>query len=262
MGPFLFNGLRFAMGCVPLLPFLIRSNKAPRRDVQHRALRGIFLGFVLFVAVSLQQIGIQYTTVGKAGFITGLYVVFVPLLGLVLGSRIDLRSGVGVALAAMGLYLLTLGDSGMGDERTQTNLGDLLMLVSAIFWAIHILAVGRWATSIPWPELAITQFATCAAASLCVGLVLETISVDGIIAATVPLLYAGVLSVGVGYSIQVIAQQHAPPTPAAILMSLETLFAVVGGWWLLSESLGPRQILGCGLMLLAMLLSSIRARAD
>jgi len=266
MGPFLFNGLRFALGCLPLLPFLFLHLRQSRNAPEHTepsqqrrlAYHGVFLGLILFVAASLQQVGIQYTTVGKAGFITGLYVVLVPLLGLLLGTRVGPRAGIGVALAAVGLYLLTLGEGATGDARTTANLGDLLMFVCAIFWALHIITVGRWAPRIPWAPLAVTQFATCAIASLLVAAFTEPIRLANIQAGAVPLLYAGFISVGLGYSIQVIAQRQAPATPAAIIMSLETLFAVLGGWWLLAESLGPVQVLGCALMLLAMAMASVR----
>jgi drug/metabolite transporter (DMT)-like permease len=270
MGPFLFNGLRFALGCVPLLPFLFLHRRQLPNVAEHAephqqrrlAYHGVFLGLILFVAASLQQVGIQYTTVGKAGFITGLYVVLVPLLGLLLGTKVGPRVGVGVAFAAAGLYLLTLGGSATGDSRTAANLGDLLMFVCAIFWALHIIAVGRWSPQIPWAQLAVTQFVTCAIVSLLVAAFIESISLASIQAGAVPLLYAGFISVGLGYSIQVVAQRQAAATPAAIIMSLETLFAVLGGWWLLAESLGPTQLLGCALMLLAMAMASIRPLRD
>lgn len=263
IGPFLFNGLRFALGCLPLIPFIVRSSSRPGVARQPVGWRGVFLGLVLFAAASLQQIGILYTTVAKAGFITSLYVIFVPLLGVVVGVRVSRLAGAGAALAALGLYLLTLFDTGrvVSEPRMAANMGDLLMLAGALMWAVHILAVGRWARRMAWPRLALTQYATCAAASLVTALLVEPINLDGILAAALPVLYAGALSVGVGYTIQVVAQQHAPPTPAAIIMSLETVFAVIGGWWLLGERMGSTELLGCALMLMAMVLASIR-RAD
>jgi drug/metabolite transporter (DMT)-like permease len=261
MGPFLFNGLRFALGCLPLIPFLLRRENGVNPPTEPMGLRGIFLGLVLFVAASLQQVGILYTTVGKAGFITGLYVVLVPLLGLFVGSRVDRRAMTGVLLAAAGLYLLTLHGkttATIDDPRSLANMGDVLMLVCAVFWAVHILAVGRWAPRIPWAPLAATQFATCSVASLAVAAAAEPIDLAAILAGALPVLYAGILSVGLGYTIQVVAQRQAPPTPAAIIMSLETVFAVVGGWWLLSETLGGAELAGCALMLVAMVLASLR----
>jgi drug/metabolite transporter (DMT)-like permease len=137
-------------------------------------------------------------------------------------------------------------------------MGDVLMLVCAAFWAVHILAVGCWAPRIPWAPLAATQFATCSVASLAVAAAVEPIDLAAILAGALPVLYAGILSVGLGYTIQVVAQRQAPPTPAAIIMSLETVFAVVGGWWLLSETLGGAELAGCALMLVAMVLASLR----
>jgi drug/metabolite transporter (DMT)-like permease len=260
MGPFLFNGLRFALGCLPLIPFLLRSSGTSRVTPERVGLRGVFLGLVLFVAASLQQVGIVYTTVGKAGFITALYVVLVPILGLLGGSRIPRHVMAGVMMAAVGLYLLTMvGDAGSArGPREAANLGDLLMLACALFWAIHILLVGRWAGRMPWPRLALTQFATCSAVSLLSAVLFEPIIWTQVADAALPILYAGLLSVGVGYTLQVVAQRHAPPTPAAIIMSLETVFAVIGGWWLLGERMGSTELTGCALMLLAMVIASVR----
>ena len=260
IGPFLFNGLRFALGCLPLIPFLLRSAGTSHIAQERVGLRGVLLGLVLFVAASLQQVGILYTTVGKAGFITGLYVVLVPLLGLLVGSRISRQVTAGVALAAAGLYLLTMvGDAGSErGPREATNLGDLLMLACALFWAIHIHLVGLWARRMPWPRLAMTQFATCSALSLLSALLFEQIIWTQVQDAALPILYAGILSVGVAYTLQVVAQRHAPPAPAAIIMSLETVFAVIGGWWLLGERMGRTELTGCALMLIAMMIASVR----
>ena len=264
MGPFLFNALRFALGCVPLVPFVLRSRRAAPSRSGPALRRGVWLGLLVFGGASLQQVGLLYTTVGKAGFITGLYVVLVPVLGALLGVGVGLRAWVGAVIAAVGLYFLTfLGvapDGRTADARTIANLGDLLMLGCALFWATHIVAVGRWAGRLPWPQLALSQFVTCALLSLGAALVSEEISLTAIRGAWLPLLYAGLLSVGLGYTLQVVAQRDAPATPAAVIMSLETVFAAVGGWWLLDEHLGGVALVGCVLMLAGMVLASSGAR--
>jgi drug/metabolite transporter (DMT)-like permease len=224
----------------------------------------VLLGLVLFTAASLQQVGIIYTTVAKSGFITGLYVVLVPLLALFLGGKVPMRAWAGVGLSALGLYYLTLHvapTAAVADPRSAANLGDGLTLACAGFFALHIVAVGHWASRLPWAPLALTQFATCALASLVVAVATEEIDAGAIAAAVVPVAYAGLLSVGIGYTMQVIAQRQAPATPAAIIMSLETVFAVLGGWWLLAERLGAVQGFGCVLMLAAIVLASTRRQA-
>lgn len=257
MGPFLFNALRFGLGCLPLLPFLARARFEPG-DGMVAIRRGVVLGFLLFGGASLQQVGLVYTTVAKAGFITGLYVVLVPLLAWLFGTRIGWPAAGGASLAGLGMYLLTLHGGGSGGPRDAANLGDVLILICALFWAMHILAVGRWAGRLPWPHLAFSQFATCAVLSLGVAVVFEPIESAAIAAAWVSVLYAGLLSVGAGYTLQVVAQRHAPATPAAIILSLETVFAVVGGWWFLHEGMVAAGIVGCVMMLAGMILASLR----
>lgn len=323
VGPFLFNALRFFLGCLPLIPFVLRARAAARSDAaagptadtssephngtvagsprgdaiagaagaagpaavsglgttpdesvpKQRGVVaiGIVLGLFLFGGASLQQAGLQFTTVAKSGFITGLYVVFVPLLGIFLGLRIGARAWSGTVLATLGLYFLTFGWGGAGGAsnpggavaagRADANVGDLLMLACALFWAGHILAIDRWGRRQPWPQLALTQFLTCAGLSLIAALLFEPIVWADIAAAAGPVLYAGLLSVGVGYTLQVVAQRAAPPAPAAVIMSLETVFAAIGGWWLLSESMAPAALAGCVLMLAGMVLAALRRSA-
>jgi drug/metabolite transporter (DMT)-like permease len=259
VGPFLFNGLRFLLGCLPLLPFVWRARRAPGAGAALR--RGVPLGILLFGGASLQQVGLLTTTVAKAGFITGLYVVFVPLMALVLGRRPSARVAGGALLAAAGLYFLTVGTGGDG-VRPGLTVGDGLMLGCAVVWAAHILAVGRWAARLPWPQLALGQFLTCALLSLGVAAVSEPLAVQAIEAAGPALLYAGFVSVGVGYTLQVAAQRHAPPGPAAILLSLETVFAALAGWWWMDEGLSTTSLAGCALMLAGMSLASLRRGGD
>lgn len=256
IGPFLFNGIRFALGCLVLLPFVIaaRARASPREDRPARPPRWhyLVLGAVLFGGASLQQVGIVYTTAGKAGFITGLYVVIVPIMGLRVRRRPGPETWVGAGLAAIGLYRLSVR------EGLSMQAGDLLVLACAFFWAAHILLIDRMTQHRHWATLAVAQFAICAAASLAVALCFEEFSAPSIGAAWVPLLYAGVLSVGVGYSLQIVAQRRAPPAPAAVIMSLEAVFAALGGWLVLGEVLDGREISGCGLMLVGMVVSQVR----
>lgn len=256
VGPFLFNGVRFALGAVCLL-VVVRFRRGRRRPSGPAGTRraGLLLGCVLFLGASFQQIGIVYTTAGKAGFITGLYVVLVPILGSTLGHRIGLRPWIGAVLAAVGLYLLSV------KEGFRIELGDALVLASAFFWACHVLLVGRWTRRFDAVDLAWRQFATCAVLSLAAAALLEPVTVSGLRGAAVPILYGGVLSVGVAYTLQVVAQREAQPTAAAILLSLEAVFAALGGWMVLGETLAGRALAGCALMLTGVIVSQLGGEA-
>lgn len=256
VGPFTYNGARFLLGALSLLPLLWlgRRSAAPVGPGGRRSILGgsLLAGSILFVGASLQQVGIVHTTAGKAGFITGLYVVFVPLLGLLWGHRTPWSTWIGAALAVAGLYLLTLTD-----DLTVAE-GDGLVLVGAFFWAGHVLVIGWLSGRRVEPVLlACLQFIVCAVLSLAVAVTTEPITASGLWGGALPILYGGLLSVGVAYTLQVVAQRDAPPAHAAIILSLETGFAALGGWLLLNESLSGRGLIGCALMFAGMLLSQL-----
>ncbi|MGD9097782.1 MAG: DMT family transporter [Desulfobacterales bacterium] len=259
VGPFTFNGVRFALGSLSLVPLLYLLNRRP--TAARRLLPptgrptllggGALAGLFLFAGASLQQVGLVYTTAGNAGFITGLYVVIVPIMGLALRQRTHTGTWLGAFLAAAGLYFLCIS------AQFTIAWGDLLELVGAIFWAAHVLIIGWLSPRMDALKLAITQFAACSLLSLLTALAIETITWQGLWQAAVPILYGGLGSVGVAYTLQVVAQRDAPPAHAAIFLSMEAVFAAFGGWLLLSEVLTPRAFLGCGLMLAGMLLSQL-----
>jgi len=258
VGPFTYNGVRFALGSLTLAPLLLAGRKGlgrPALPVTHLMfiLGGGALGAILFVAASLQQVALLYTTAGKAGFITGLYVVIVPILGLFWHQHPSAGTWAGAVLAAAGLYLLSV------TESFRMEYGDLLVLVSAVFWSFQVLMVA-WLSPRTRPvELAFYQFSVCSLLSLTTAVLFEAVAWASIFAASVPILYGGVLSVGVAYTLQVVAQRSAHPAHASILMSLETVFAALGGWMLLGETLSLRGGVGCGLLLAGMLLSQLWA---
>ena len=213
-------------------------------------------GAVLFAAAAFQQAGIAFTTAGKTGFITSLYVVLVPILGLAVGLRPPLVVWIGAVLAVAGLYFLTIeGDFVM-------SRGDLLVLAGAVMWAVHFLVLGRFSPGLDPVRLAFVQFVTCAALSMGAALLLEHPTADGLRAAAAAILLSGIFSIGVGYTLQVAAQRHARPADAAIILSLEAVFAVVGGWLLLGEQLTQRALFGCGLMLVGILISQMTTTSD
>ncbi len=266
VGPFTFNGVRFTLGALSLVPLLLfsrgRKIKGSVRespvDLKVVLVGGASAGTVLFVAASLQQAGVALTTAGKAGFITGLYVVIVPLLGLLWGQRTDIGTWLGALLAVVGLYLLSV------TEDLTIAPGDLLVLMGAFFWAIHVHILSRFSGPVGPVNLAFIQFVACAIFSLLTAGIVENFrwahvwrDPSALIAALAPILYGGLLSVGVAYTLQVVAQRDAHPAHAAIILSSEAVFAVIGGWLILGEMLSTRGIIGCGLMLTGMLVSQL-----
>lgn len=257
LSPFAFNGIRFLMGTfslVPLVWYLRRQNKLHVSAPKDLVRGSLLVGGLLFAGASFQQVGLQYTTAANAGFITGLYIVLVPVLGLALKHTTGLNTWLGCAIAAVGLYFLSVKD-GMN-----IGYGDALQLVGALFWALHILAVDHFAKRISPVVLAMMQFFVCGVLSLMVSAVIEVTTLDGVMAAWGSLFYAGLISVGIAYTLQVLAQKNAHPAHAAIILSLETVFAAIGGIIFLDESLSVRALFGCGLMLLGMLISQVPLR--
>lgn len=257
MGPFAFNGARFALGAVSLLPVIalfdhLRTRRGEDTDRRGRTraafLPGVVGGTVLFTASWLQQWGLTWTTAGKAGFITGLYIVLVPIFGLAFRHRTGLATWVGALLALLGLYGLSV----RGDFTLAP--GDGLVLISGVFWAGHILVVDRFA-DLDALRFSAVQFATTAALSLAAAGLFEPAPFAGLQAAAVPIFYGGALSVGVGYTLQVFGQREAAPAAAAIILSMEAVFAALGGIVLLGEPLTWREITGFGLMLAGILVS-------
>lgn len=254
IGPFTYTGLRFMLGALVILPLAMRrERRPPLRPLTDRQTIGVglFAGLILFIASALQQVGLVHTTAGKAGFITGLYVVLVPLLGLFIGQRTHAGVWLGAALAVVGLYLLSI------NEALVMAYGDVLQLIGSVFWALHVIVVSGWAARCHSVRLALIQFIVCGVLSLLIAPFIESISLDSIIAAGIPIIYGGLVSVGLGYTIQVIAQRDAVASHAAIILSLEAVVAVLAGWLILGETLSNRAIIGCALMLIGMLLAQL-----
>ena len=260
MGPFLFNTARFFIGysCfISIVWYLSKKNKTPTNketSTKKLLIAGTIAGLFLFLASSFQQVGIQYTTAGKAGFITGLYIFFVPLIGIFFGQRTGSGTWLGAFIAVIGLYLLSINDD------FSIARGDLLQLICAVFFAAHILVVGYVAKRMDPLKLSLIQYVVSGVLSFFIAIAIEVITWQMIVDTAIPLLYAGVMSIGVGYTLQVVAQQHAKSSHAAIILGLEGAFAVLGGWLILDENLSTRGLIGCGLMLSGMFLSQLLPR--
>lgn len=249
LGPFAFNSIRYGLAALALFPF-VRKQNGPKVPIG-----GLWAGLVMFAGATLQQAGIVYTTAGKAGFITALYVILVPLIGFFVHQKAGWNAWAGAFLAVTGLYCLSVTDS------HTIAYGDLLVLIGAIFWAVHILIIGRFSPKTEPFRLACTQFGVVAVLSLIAALPTESITSTAIQGAALPILYGGFLSIGVGFTLQVIAQQNAPSAHAAIIMSLETVFAALSGWAILDEFLNQRELVGCAFVLAGMLVTQLFPRA-
>ncbi len=257
MGPFLFNAIRFLLGALILLPlFLLRRDPKGEMNAEWKQaiIVGSGAGVLLFGGATFQQLGLVYTTAGKAGFITGLYVIFVPLLGMLWGDRAPFTSWVGAFLALIGMYLLS------ATGRLQFARGDGFVLVGALFWACHVQLMAQFAPRIDPFKLSFVQSLFTSLASFLVGLQLEGLALAQLREAFWPIIYGGAISIGIAYTLQIVAQQSARPTPAAVILSLESVFAAFLGWLILGEGLSPRALVGCGLMLSGMFLSQISPR--
>lgn len=253
LGPFGFNACRFLLGACSLLPLLLIFKPAVGHNSKQVMSSGILAGLILFAGASFQQAGLLYTTAGNAGFITGLYIILVPILGLLLRQSTSINTWIGGIIAVLGLYFLSV------HEISQINPGDLLELLGAVCWAAHVLLIAKLAPNLDNLRLAITQFLVCAALSSLVAFTIESDSfnLENISLSWAAIAYAGLISVGIAYTLQIFAQRHAPPAHAAIIMSLEAVAAAVGGWLILDEQLSSFGLFGCSLMLLGMLISQL-----
>lgn len=259
IGPFTFQMVRCLLAVVVLIPcaFLLDMGKCTPSESAAKWKNkdlwrsGILCGCALFVASSLQQIGLVYTDAGKAGFITAMYIVLVPILGLFLGKKVPKTAVFSVVLAVIGLYLLScLG-------VTRVNKGDLFLMGCALAFSVQILCIDRFAPGVDGFRLNCVQALTVAVISLPFTLLTETIVLQDLIACWGPLCFAGMLSMGLAYSLQIVGQKSLEPTTASLIMSLESVFAVLGGWWLLGERMAWNESLGCILVFAAVVLSQL-----
>ncbi len=262
VGPFTFNGTRCLIGAVVLLPFIMvqrkRNNTAesPQAPGSRKELflAGGVCGVCLFVASSLQQIGLMYVSAGKSGFITACYIVIVPVLGIFLHRKTGWRVWVAIVVAVVGLYFLCI------TETFTIGGGDLFSLGGAAAFAVQILAVAHFAPRVDGIRLSCVQCLVCGVLSLPFLFLFETPSLAGLWGSILPLLYAGVLSCGIAYTLQIIGQRDVNPAVASLLMSLESCFSVLAGWLILGERLSQRELIGCVLMFAAIMLAQLPGR--
>ena len=271
MGPFAFNGLRYALGALLLVPLLAvalkRRSPGEASPLSIRTtIRGVLLGVVMFAAAGLQQVGIVSTTASRTAFLTGLYVLIVPAIGLLFRQRITAGHIAGGVLAVIGLTMLGIGGVGRHDTGGEPALdtlfsgftiGDWLVLGCAVLWALHVVLTGHFAPRANPFALAWAQFVTVAVLSVGVAIATEPTTLEGLVSGLMPLVYSGVFVIAIAFTLQIIAQKDAPPTHAAVLMSLEAVFGALFGMLLLRESLSTWEIAGCVVMFAGMLVSQL-----
>lgn len=267
IGPFTFNAVRNLIGAVVLIPCIawlrrFGGRNTPKKRGQKEAgekktllLGGASCGVLLFIASNLQQFGIQYTTAGKAGFITAMYIVLVPILGIFLQKRVGIKVWIAVVIAVFGLYLLCVTDGGFSLQK-----GDLLVLACALAFSVHILVIDYFSPKVDGIKMSCIQFFVCAVLSGICMFLFETPDMTLILAAWIPVLYAGVLSCGVAYTLQIVGQREMNPTVASLILSLESVISVIAGWLILDQELAGRELFGCVLMFGAIVLIQLPER--
>lgn len=254
VGPLTFTGVRCTLGGIVLLPYLwFRRGKSSEAVHKKKDLvaGGISCGVILFAGTILQQIGIMTTTAGKSGFLTALYIVIVPVLGLVLHKKQGLKLWISVGLSLVGLYLLCM------KESMRLNKGDLLLLIGAVVFALHILVIDYFTEKVDGVKMSCIQFFVCGALGLVSMWIFETPRIADILSAWQPILYAGVLSCGIGYTLQIIGQRGMNPTVASLILSLESVNSAIAGWLLLSQRLSGTEVVGCIFVFMAIILAQI-----
>ena len=257
VGAFTFNGVRFMLGAASLIPviLLFEREKINKAVIKNNLLPGILAGVVLFIASTLQQYGVEITqSAGKAGFLTGLYTVLVPLIRFVMGKKTGILTFIGAIFAVTGLFFLCM----TGDEIT-FGYGDVILIIGAFFWAGHILVVDKFVSTTSPLKFSFVQFVMCGVLSLVGALLLEDIQLSAIKSAGIPILYGGIMSVGVAYTCQILGQRESDPTFASIVFSTESVFSAIGGALLLNEIMSGRGYLGCVLIFIGIVLSQLNS---
>ncbi len=262
VGPFTFQGSRFVIAVVVLIPVMLISDSFKKKQgiyvpltkeqTRYHIKGGIVCGIILTIAANIQQVALQYTTAGKGGFITAMYILFVPLAGIFLKKRISLKVWIGVVVAVAGLYFLCM------NESLSVNKGDVLLLLCAVAFTFHIMVIDKYSPGCDGIRLSIVQFTTAAIISVTIMLIVEKPQLNDLVSAWLPIAYAGALSCAGGYTLQIIGQKYATnATVASLLMSLESVFSVLAQMAILKDIPSSREFLGCALMFGAIILAQL-----
>ena len=260
IGPFTFNAIRCVLGGMVLIPVILVLKKKKETGAENQEkedkktlwMGGIACGVILCIASNLQQFGIMEASVGKSGFFTALYIVMIPVIGIFIGKRPGIKLWFCVALAVVGMYLLCMKDGSFTIERA-----DIMLLLCALAFSFHILVVDYFSPKVDGVKMSCIQFFVCGVLSAVGMLFTETPDISNIQAAWLPLLYAGLLSCGVGYTLQIVGQKGINPVIASLIMSLESVISALAGWVILGQVLSLKEIIGCVLMFVAIVITQI-----
>lgn len=256
LGAFAFNGIRFVLGSISLIPVILifeRDDIKNKLKLKKTFFTGCLAGTVLFCASALQQKGVEITqSAGKAGFITGLYTVLVPIASLIIfKKKTNICTWIGALFAVVGLYFISLSG------KTHIGVGDAVLLIGSLFWTAHIMIIDYFVNDISPIKFASIQFFVCGVLAIIASSIFEVTSIADVKAALIPILYGGLMSAGVAYTCQILGQKDADPTIAAIIMSTESLFGAIGGALILNETMSARGYLGCAIMFVGIILSQL-----
>lgn len=266
VGPYTFNCVRYYIGAIVLIPVVIiikkiDANSKAANNSSSNVLRptikgGIICGILLSVATLLQQFGIMYSSVGKAGFITALYIIIVPFLSIFLKKKLHANAWISACIACVGFYIMSISG------KPSIEGGDIYLLACAFMFSLQIMVVDHYVENANPVLMSLIQFATCATVCGIGMLAFEAPQLSNILAAYVPILYTGVLSSGVAYTLQIVGQRNVEATLASLIMSLESVFAALAGWFILKVALESKEIIGCVLVFIAIIIAQIPAKAD
>lgn len=272
VGPFTFNTVRSLIGGIVLIPCIVllkrinagskdtagaaeHASGDPSRQRKILLTGGVACGVLLCIASNLQQFGIMYTSVGKSGFITAMYIVLVPVVGIFLKKKAGVKIWCSVAIAVCGLYLLCMTDNGFSIQK-----GDLLLLLGAVAFSFHILTIDYFSPKVDGVKMSCIQFFICGILSMVCMFLFEQPQIGAILQAWMPIVYAGVMSCGVAYTLQIVGQKGMNPTVASLILSTESVISVIAGWLILHQKLSGRELLGCVLMFAAIILVQLPER--
>ena len=248
VGPMTFIGIRTFLGGLVLIPFILITSPEKEQNRKLLITGGAVCGIFLLLGSLLQTYGIKYISAGKTGFLTSLYMIFVPLIGLLRGKGISLKTVISVVFALLGMYLLC-----MTEGFTSVGKGDILVLICAVFFAFHILAIDYFSPRVNPVKLSCIQFLVCGAISMMGMFIFEDVSINAIKICWFPIAYSGIMSCGIAYTLQVVGQKYTQPVVASLLMSLESVFSAVFGFLILNEAMSTREVLGCIITFLAVI---------
>ncbi len=254
LGPFAFSAARSYLGAFVLIPvvFVLEPKCSNREWIKG----GLACGLCLCGAMTLQQIGLMTTSAGKSGFLTALYILFVPLIGAVLGKKCSRNVMIGVGMALIGFVFLCL------NETFQIEQGDLSLILCAVIFAVHILVIDRFSPKTSGIRMSVVQFLVAGTFNLILMMIFETISFDALASSWKTIAYAGIMSSGVAYTLQILGQKHTKPAQASLIMSLESVFSVLGGWLFLNEALTFKELFGCALIFAAICIAQLNPKEN